>query len=258
MSDNEILVNRIRIGKDQLSAIPDDERSFLFMLGHIGNELSILQKLQWYASNYEYPTETVEDHVHTSQALLVAKLLVAKEKEAWNFIRTIFLSTPLGKIYVPLLTSDAQAALDSLKAYFGKGTFIDNVRNEFVFHYLTDGWSDRLTAVYNKIEEGECVFYVSKSRANTHWYGAEVVVNYALLETVQVGEPAEAMDRLIDESLNVVAWLTTFVDHCIVAIVQKHLGFEFVEKQTEPITIRNAPDPRNVSIPFFVQVPEQF
>ena len=102
------------------------------------------------------------------------------------------------------------------------------------------------------------MFYVSKSRANTHWYGAEVVVNYALLETVQVGEPAEAMDRLIDESLNVVAWLTTFVDHCIVAIVQKHLGFEFVEKQTEPITIRNAPDPRNVSIPFFVQVPEQF
>ncbi len=258
MSDKEILVNRIRIGKDKLSAIPDDERSFLFMLGHMGNELSILQKLQWYASNYDYPTETIEDHVHTSQALMVAKLLVAKEKEAWDFIRTIFLSTLLGRIYVPLLASDAQAALDSLKASFGKGTFIDNVRNEFVFHYLTDGWSNRLTAAYNKIEEGECVFYVSKSRANTHWYGEEVVVNYALLETVQVGEPTEAMDRLFYESLNVVDCLTTFVDHCIVAIVQKHLGFEFVAKQTEPITIRNAPDPRNVSIPFFVQVPEQF
>ena len=106
----------------------------------------------------------------------------------------------MGKIYVPLLTSDANAALDSLKAYFGKGTFIDNVRNEFVFHYLTDGWSSRLTAVYNKIEEGECVFYISKSRANTHWYGAEVIVNYALLETVQVGEPTEAMDRLMGDT----------------------------------------------------------
>ena len=258
MSDKEISVNRIRIGKDKLSVIPDDERSFLFMLGHIGNELSILQKLQWYASNYDYPAETIADHVHTSQMLMVAKLLVAKEKEAWDFIRTIFLSTPLGKIYVPLLTSDGKAALDSLKAYFGKGTFIDNVRNEFAFHYLTDGWSNRLTAVYNKIEEGECVFYVSKSRANTHWYGAEVVVNYALLETVQVDEPAKAMDRLIDDSLNVAAWLTTFVDHCIVAIVQKHLGFEFVNKQMEPITIRSAPNPRNVSVPFFVQVPEKF
>ena len=90
MSDNEILVNRIRIGKDELSAIPDDERSFLFMLGHMGNELSILKKLQWYASNYKYPTETIEDHVHTSQALMVAKLLIAKEKEAWKFIRTIY------------------------------------------------------------------------------------------------------------------------------------------------------------------------
>lgn len=258
MSDNEISVNRIRIGKDRLSAIPDDERSFLFMLGHMSNELSILQKLQWYASNYNYPAGTIEGHVHTSQWLMVAKLLVAKEKEAWDFIRTIFLSTPLSKTYVSLLTKDAQVALDSLKAYFGKGTFIDSVRNEFVFHYLTEGWSDRLTAAYNKIEEGECEFYVSKKRANTHWYCAEVVVNYALLETVQVGEPTQAMDRLIDESSNVVAWLTTFVDHCIGAIVEKHLGFEFVSKQMEPITIRNAPDPRNVSIPFFVRVPEQF
>ncbi len=258
MSDNEILVNRIRIGKDQLSAIPNDERSLLFMLGHIGNELSILKKLQWYASNYEYPTETIEDHVHTSQALMVAKLLVAKEKEAWNFIRTIFLSTSLGKIYVPLLTSDANAALDSLKAYFGKAIFINDVRNEFAFHYLTEGWLSRLTAVFDKIEKSECVFYVSKSRANTHWYAAEAIVNYALLETVQVGEPTEAMDRLMGESLNVAAWLTTFIDHCIVAVIEKHVGFEFVSENMEPITIRSAPDPRNVSVPFFVRVPEQF
>lgn len=258
MSDTEILVNRIRIGKDKLSEIPNDERGFLFMLGHIGNELSMLQKLQWYASNYKYPTESVEDHVHTSQALMVAKLLVAKEKEAWEFIRAIFLSTPLGKIYVPLLTSDAKAALDSLKVYFGKSTIIDTVRNEFAFHYSTDGWLSRLTAAYDKIDEGECVFYVSKSRANTHWYGAEAVVNYALLESVQVGEPTAAMDQLMDESLDVAAWLTTFVDHCIVAIVEKHLGVGFVRKQMEPITIRNVSNPQNVNVPFFVQVPENF
>lgn len=119
------------------------------------------------------------------------------------------------------------------------------------------GWSERLTAVYNKIDEGECTFYVSKSRANTHWYGSEVVVNYALLETVQVDEPAEAMDRLMDESLNVGAWLSTFVDHCIVAIFEKYVGYEFVNKQTEPINIRNVANPLDVRIPFFVYVPEK-
>jgi len=69
------------------------------MLGHIGNELSILQKLMWFVSNYKYPTETIADHVNTSQALMVGKFLVAKEKEAWEFVRAIFLNTPLNNNY---------------------------------------------------------------------------------------------------------------------------------------------------------------
>jgi hypothetical protein len=105
------------------------------------------------------------------------------------------------------------------------------------------------------MEEGECEFYVSKSLANTHWYGSEVVVNYALLETIKAGDFTQAMEKLMDESLNVAGWLTTFVNHCIVTIVEEHLGFEFVSKNLEPTTIRNAPDPRKVSVPFFVQVP---
>ena len=120
MSRTEVTIQRLRIAKDKLSAIPDDERSFLFMLGHIGNELSMLQKLHWYSSNFDNPENTKEEnHVHTSQALMVSKLLVGKEREAWNFVRTVFLSTRLGKMYVPLLASEGREALESLKAYIG-------------------------------------------------------------------------------------------------------------------------------------------
>ncbi len=153
-------------------------------------------------------------------------------------------------MYVPLLTGDARDALNSLKEHFGRGTIIDGVRNEFVFHYATENWSDRLTTAFNKMEEGECEFYVSESRANTHWYGAEVVVNYALLETIHADNPTQAMDQLMETSLDVAGWLTTFVDHCIVAIVEKHLGFEFVSENMEPIKIQNVPDMKDVSLPF--------
>ena len=259
MSDNEITVHRLRIGKDKLSAIPDNERNLLFMLAHIANEISILQKLQGYMGNFEYPANTdAESDALTSQSLFMGRLYIGKLNEAQNFIRSIFLRTELGKIYTPLLDPKGQEALNSLKSCFRKGTFINDVRNNFAFHYLAKDWSLKLTNVFDKINEDECVFYVSEKRGNTHWYGAEVVVNYALLDMIDAENPEMAMDRIMDESLDVGAWIMDFIDRCIVAIVQKHLGFDFVSDSLEPITISNAPDPRDVSVRFFIQRPDDF
>jgi len=258
MSDNDIILQQFRIGKDKLLAMPDNERNLLFMLGHIGNEISMLQKLQWYASNFQYPANTAaEGHAHTSQSLMIGKILIGKLNESWNFIRSIFLSTELGKEYTPRLDKKGEESLNSLKSYFGKSALLSDIRNNFSFHYFTEGWSENLTAIFNKIDEGECDFYISEKRGNTHWYGAEVVVNYALLKMVEPDNPVEAMDRLMEESLDVAAWIMDFVDHCIVAIIEHHLGSKFVSENLKSVAIANPPDPRDVSIPFFIQTPNE-
>src|SRR5690349_13950716 len=95
----KVVVSRIRIPKSKLAMIPEHERNMLFMLGHIVNELTILSKLHIYASNYArrpMPTK-VEERVNVSQTMLIGKLLTGKIKEAWEFIRGAFLSSPLGR-----------------------------------------------------------------------------------------------------------------------------------------------------------------
>ena len=74
-------VTTLMIPKSTLAAIPDAERSLFFMLGHIANELSCLRRLLIIAIHYKWP-EPVRASIHVSQALLLAKMLAGKCREA--------------------------------------------------------------------------------------------------------------------------------------------------------------------------------
>ena len=257
MRKHDITIYRLRVPKEKLASIPENERNFFFMLAHIGNELSILQKLLWFASNSRRGDGTIQDTVQTMQALFIGRLLVGKVKEAWEFVRTVLLSSPLGKIYTPLLSNEATEALNTLKEYFGKPNLIDHIRNDFVFHYSSKGWSERLTSVFEKIEDAEVQFFISHSRANSHWHGADVLVNYAILEAIEPDDPSKAMDRLIGESTEVAGWLTDFIDETLVTVAERHMGAEYVREHLTSETIPAPPHPSKVGIPFFVRVPKK-
>jgi hypothetical protein len=52
-----IEVFRIAISKDQLRAIPADERNLLLLAGHAVNQLSVLRKVLIFSLNYESDSE---------------------------------------------------------------------------------------------------------------------------------------------------------------------------------------------------------
>lgn len=245
MSGEKVLVTTYAVPKAKLAALPDDARGLVFMLCHIANELTTIDRLLQFAMNFEEPKDAI-GRVHLSQALLLTRVLVGKEWEAWEFMRAILLGTPLGKTYVPLLTDEAKSALEQLKKYFGKKSLLDVVRNHFAFHYLTENWCERLTGSFRKIEEGDCEFYISEKRLNTHWWGAEVVLNYTLLESIETDQPAEANRRLGEEASKVFEWLYDVCDHAIPTILKYH---DSLGTKKGAISINNPPSRKQVRLP---------
>lgn len=244
-------VARVKIPKARLAEMPEAERAFVFMLCHIGNEIVNLQKLFMFTSNMHF-SPGIEYDVHYAQSMLIGKVLTGKLSEAWEYIRSAFLSNPRGKVYQPLLERDGAEALDALKKYFGKPNFFSRVRDHFIFHYSGRN-AAILARAFQLMQDDEYVFYLSDTFANSHWYSAEAVVNYALLELIEPGDPVKAIDLLIGDTTKVAGWIGRFVDRCIVAVFVKHFGSEFeVFGTAEETTIENVVHASDVRIPYYV------
>lgn len=170
---NPILTRAI-ISKAKLNELPSYDRALLFMLGHIANELISLTRLALFAGNYKYP-DSIKGNTQTSQALLILKLLAGKLREAWHFVRMAVLQSPHGRVYATdEATVEARAAIKELNRLFGRGTLLNELRDDFVFHYLRDEWAQRIEQTFARMPEGDVEFYGSKTRLNSHWHGSEV------------------------------------------------------------------------------------
>lgn len=248
------IVTKFLISKAKLSELAAYDRALLFMLGHIANELISLTRIALFANNYRYP-DSVKGNTHTSQALFIHKLLAGKLKEAWRFIRMAVLESPQGRVYAgDEATEEARVAIRELNRHFGRGTLLDDLRDDFVFHYLRDEWAQRIEASFARMPDAEAEFYASKTRLNTHWHASEVIVNYTMLEGIRAGDPQAAMEQLLDEITPVFSWLTTFCDHTIFSIIRRKFGEDGDSFSShEDLRISGAPTIDEVLLPVFVR-----
>ncbi|KAF0190589.1 MAG: S-adenosyl-L-homocysteine hydrolase [Gammaproteobacteria bacterium] len=227
--------------------MPGDERALFVLLGHLINEINILNKTFYLCSQFDDEPQW-RAHAHTTQALVFAKMLVGKLYEGWELIRTGYHGTHISRRYDSKLNDDAKDSLAKLKQYFGKKNLIRDVRDRFSFHYSME---EVKTVFGLDLDEEELVMYLGENNGNTLFYFSEYVVNYALLEVVDAGNPKEAIERLIDESARVVGWLNDFSAGVLAHVADEYLLDGDRKLPMEPIDIGQVSVAEQIEMPYF-------
>ena len=100
-----IEIFRIPISKDQLRAIPADERNLLLLASHAVNQMSVLRKLLIFSLNYDSASE-IENTLSAAQSQTILRFLFGALAEAWEMTKRPINQKLIGKDYVGLIESE--------------------------------------------------------------------------------------------------------------------------------------------------------
>jgi len=103
---------RVKITKDDLAKLSEDEQLLLFQLTHFLNELNILQKCVIMSANGINTFNEIEKHGQVSLTLFFIRLLAGKLYEGWKRLDKDFIQSKLYKTYERELSSTGQESLD--------------------------------------------------------------------------------------------------------------------------------------------------
>ena len=82
----------------KLRIVPEHERTLFVLLGHVVNEINVLNKTFYLATQFEEePRWRV--HAHISQSLVFARALVGKLNEGWELLQKGYFNSQLSREY---------------------------------------------------------------------------------------------------------------------------------------------------------------
>ncbi len=247
------------LSKKQLQEAPPPARLLFVQLGHLSNELSILQKWLYFCT--PSPTSKLREaqsRARNAQALFATKLTAGKLLEAWEMTKKMYFGSKLAKEYDTLLSEKGQAALAQLKSYFSKGSLIYKIRNEFAFHYSIE----QLTEVIDDLDDSdELEIYLSESVGNSFHFLSDFIVNMAMFKTILDDDEDKALENLFDkgpeklfrEVLDVAGYFLDFLGALTVVIASQHFGSDWKLEEEE---LPNTPAMDEVELPYFVERPK--
>lgn len=245
-----LVVTRLLIPKAKLAAIPANERGLYLMLDHIQNELSILMRLTLFSENYRFP-EPVRASAHIAQAMLIVRFLGAKCTEAWEFIGRAILRSQIGAEIQQLIDDSGKAAIARLKAKFGAGSILHELRNEFAFHY-PDQWAQRLAKSFEDYPDSHIQIFTSGTRINTLHYTSDVLFNYTLITSAKKENVSAGFGHIMDEMIEVSDLLLTYADSVMIALGNKYLGDDHAIDHRDEHRFDDVLRPDETIIPTFV------
>ena len=229
-------IRRLKLTMDALSRLPENERTFLLMAGHMQNEFVMLNKLfTMCISPGESGSSKIESAVDGAQGFTIMKILAGKVYEGWQLMTTAYFGSRLACSLDPLLHEPARLALDDLKSYFSHSNLIYTVRNSFAFHY-----SAKQIALHWQEAASESNFdlYIGNEYGNTFHFASETAVNMAVLNGINPQDKAVALEEFLTEVQNVTGQFNNLLDGIMFVILERCLGVNLsalgVEEEVHP------------------------
>lgn len=199
------------VDNDLLGAMPNHERQFFLISGHIFNECSMLRKILFWSSNpYSEEVEPKEEnYARGYQALMIGKILAAKMYEARKVLSRSYYGTDLSQKYEEILSEKARQSLKSFNKYFkSSGNLIKKIRMDFAFHYSEDlfqkEWQKELMTEQH-------VSLIGPSLGNRIYFGSEQIAATALLSHLKT-DTHSAIDKFMQDILTNCQCLLAFLD----------------------------------------------
>ncbi|MDT3779747.1 hypothetical protein PJI16_19485 [Nitrospira sp. MA-1] len=201
-------IYRMRLPRAALQQLPEAERAFFLLAGHMQNELNSLHKVFAWCLQNQAKTP-IESLVNGVQAQLYARLLAGKLLEAWNALNTSFFGTKISQRIEASLHPSAQEALVSLKAYFRKSNLIHRVRNSFAFHYAAEEFEHHWLEVS---DDPNFEVVLGGTVGNNMTLASELVVNTAVLNSANQGDQSAALQKFLEEVQLTANHFTNFLE----------------------------------------------
>jgi hypothetical protein len=227
--------------------MPEAERAFLLLAGHMQNELNSLHKVfAWclHGQDQESPIEKLANGV---QAQIYARLLAGKLLEAWNALGTAFFGARISQRIEASLDPVAREALAKLKIYFGKSNLIYRVRNSFAFHYTAEEFEHHWAKV---ADNPNFEIVLGGTVGNNLDIASELVINRAVVNSTNQQDESAALQTFFDEVQSTAGHFTAFLEGAILMLLESVLPSPLVsQSRTESIEPRFAFE--DVAIPHF-------
>jgi hypothetical protein len=145
-----------------------------------------------------------------------------------------------------ILSNKHKDTLDLLKRYFSKRNIIDNVRNNYAFHYTPDG----LRAALPNINEDLLLYIEESGKGNNLNYFAEVIANRALLQSIEKEDEFEAFKQLAKETINISELLLKASEGIMEAFLRRYKK-DIWEGNAEEVYFDKLPSFGDICIPWF-------
>lgn len=175
------------------------ERGLFLLFGYASNQVNVLWKLVIVATN-ETPENPIEARVSAAQTQIIVRLVIGVLWEAWRLVQGRFLSSELGKEFVPKLDPAAKEALDRLKKEFGGSNMMVTVRNEYCFHYpkpeeMENAFQRAMGS--GEMEELDWGVYFSRKLLNVFFFVSDYVFAHGVSSAIAEASVAEAHEKLL-------------------------------------------------------------
>lgn len=245
-----------KLPKGHLTRLPEADRSLFLLLGHVSNEINVLQKLMLMMRQDDPPSRVV-DIVEAGQVMIIMRILVAKLHEAYRvFNERVQGDAAIRERYNVRGEWSGRELLRELNARFKQGSLLTRIRDKLASHYVDE---DRLLeASFQALADDEpWELYLSETVGNSFYYASEMVAMKAALDLVAADPvPDEKPDEtnlkaLFNESLEVANVVMKLCQVIMIEILEKSIAGELV---MEPIDIGKPPKLAALHLPFFVDV----
>jgi len=246
-------VYKISITKNQLEAIPENERAFFLQSTVMINEINILFKTIYL--NKAADQNEIEKKGLYLQKLFFHQILIGKLWESYQSLRKFFYNG-VSKTYRPIFSSDLEAVRIEIEKFF-ESSWMKDIRDKISFHYD----KNIILEGYNNLQDDEAIdFYLcEEGQGNSLYYTAlsiryERILNHIMNKKgIKKGHYKEAVESLFGETEAITKTFIRFLEGCIQTFFVHNKIQPVPQKVTEITPLYSS----SVNIPFFIKRGQQ-
>jgi hypothetical protein len=244
-------LTKINISKAELLSISKKELELFIQLTNFYNDVNILQKLMVISGNSREKASQNEivGRSLSSQGLFFMRIQAGKLYEGWKMLGIHFFNNEIfSKEYHKKGSPQSKKNLFKLKKYFGKNNLIENIRNNYAFHYSKESSNNMVKQIINAPDLEIFEIYLSKEYGNCFYSIAHDLLNSSILKEIDSCDQAKAMDDFFQQIMDITKQFLDFTQDCIRVISEKYL-----QLNCEEVQIPEPPMLDDITLPFFVR-----
>jgi hypothetical protein len=244
-------LTKINISKAELLSIPEKELELFIQLMNFNNDVNILQKLMVISGNSRKKASQndIVGRSLSSQGLFFMRIQAGKLYEGWNMLGEHFFNNKIFSIeYNKKGSSQSKKNLSELKKSFSKDNLLENIRNNYAFHYSKESSKSMVNQIIDAPDLEIFEIYLSEENGNCFYSIAHDLLNTSILEDIDSDEQAKAMNDFFQQIMDTTKRFLDFTQDCIMVISKKYLQLNCEEVQIpEPSSLED------ITLPFFVK-----